>query len=167
MIYRSMSIAFSVKQLTRLRCRSPMPCVLESRVLLLEPAVSQRDTLFSLIYCDSTSMQTECRPIELKPDLSPLGRSIREEIRKDLIVVTTSSVKAVELCYLQPTQFRFPWFLELCYERGWLGRLERQPRACVMHSVTGSDSVGLATLLYTRVDRPFFLEMSVAGLSVK
>lgn len=52
-------------------------------------------------------MQTECRPIELKPDLSPLGRSIREEIRKDLIVVTTSSVKAVELCYLQPTNFDF------------------------------------------------------------
>lgn len=87
--------------------------LLESRVLLFEPAVSQRDTLFSLIYCDSTSMQTECRPIELKPDPSPLGRSIREEIRKDLIVVTTSSVEAEEeLCFLQSTHFQFLWYLE-------------------------------------------------------
>lgn len=112
--------------------------LLESRVLLFEPAVPQRDTLFSLIYCDSTSMQTECRPIELKPDLSPLGRSIREEIRKDLIVVTTSSVKAVEFCFLQSTHFQFLLYLELCYERGWLGRLERQPRACVVHRFRGT-----------------------------
>lgn len=112
--------------------------LLESRVLLFEPAVSQRDTLFSLIYYDSTSMQTECRPIELKPDPSPLGQSIREEIRKDLIVVTTSSVKDVELCFLQSIHFQFLWYLELCYKRGWFGRLERQPRACVVHRFRGT-----------------------------
>lgn len=136
MIYRSMSIALSVKQLTRLRCRSPMSCVHSST---WKPCFTVRAGSFPAGYAVFAYLlwfhvHADGMPTDRVKTGSESARSVNKrgnqegpDSRNDFVSKSWRVVfSAVET------------FSISLVPRGWLGRLERQPRACVVHRFRGT-----------------------------